>query len=150
MTYGQKSSFIIHYSFFILHSSSFIFHYIHLHPQQMLLFLLGFEIHMILLRHRHMVFLRLAFVQVNVVFVRDRAADILPFDSLFVGILVSAVIMAIGFAFGAGSIFFEVERWSFLQQGAAHLALTSAVWIIVELHCIDEFIHDTHNRFLHL
>lgn len=28
------------------------------------------------------------------------AADILPFDSLFVGILVSAVIMAIGFAFG--------------------------------------------------
>lgn len=41
----------------------------------------------------------------------------------------------IGFAFGAGSIFFEIERWSFLKQGAAHLALTAAVWIIVELIC---------------
>lgn len=41
----------------------------------------------------------------------------------------------IGFAFGAGSVLFEIERWSFLRQGAAHLALTAAVWIPVELIC---------------
>lgn len=41
----------------------------------------------------------------------------------------------IAFAFGAGSVLFEIERWSFLKQGAVHLALTAAVWIIVELFC---------------
>jgi len=41
----------------------------------------------------------------------------------------------VGFAFGAGSVLFEIETWSFLQQGAAHLALTAAVWIPVELFC---------------
>jgi len=41
----------------------------------------------------------------------------------------------IGFAFGAGSVLFEVERWSFLKQGAAHLTVTAAVWIPVELIC---------------
>lgn len=41
----------------------------------------------------------------------------------------------IGFAFGAGSVLFEVENWSFLKQGALHLALTAAVWIPVELIC---------------
>ena len=37
--------------------------------------------------------------------------------------------------FGAGSLLFEVERWSFFRQGALHLALTAAVWIPVELIC---------------
>ncbi len=41
----------------------------------------------------------------------------------------------IGFAFGAGSVLFEIERWSFLKQGAAHLAITAAVWVFVELFC---------------
>lgn len=41
----------------------------------------------------------------------------------------------IGFAFGAGSVLFEIERWSFLRQGATHLAITAAVWIAVELIC---------------
>lgn len=41
----------------------------------------------------------------------------------------------IGFAFGAGSVLFEIERWSFLKQGAAHMAITAAVWIPVELIC---------------
>ncbi len=41
----------------------------------------------------------------------------------------------IGFAFGAGSTLFEIEHWSFLKQGAAHLGLTMAVWIPVELIC---------------
>lgn len=41
----------------------------------------------------------------------------------------------IGFAFGAGSVLFEIERWSFLKQGATHLAVTAAVWILVGLIC---------------
>lgn len=50
-------------------------------------------------------------------------------------ILQTLLMSAIGFAFGAGSIFFEIERWSYMTQGAAHLALTSIVWIAVELIC---------------
>jgi len=45
----------------------------------------------------------------------------------------------IGFAFGAGSVLFEIEKWSFLKQGAAHLALTAAVWLAVELICFTPF-----------
>ena len=41
----------------------------------------------------------------------------------------------IGFAFGAGSVLFLIERWSFLKQGALHLLLTAAVWISIELIC---------------
>lgn len=41
----------------------------------------------------------------------------------------------IGLAFGAGSVLFEIEHWSFLKQGAVHLAVTAAVWIVVELVC---------------
>lgn len=41
----------------------------------------------------------------------------------------------IGFAFGAGSVLFEVERLSFLQQGAAHLAATLPAFFAVELAC---------------
>lgn len=63
-------------------------------------------------------------------------------------ILQTLLMSSIGFAFGAGSIFFEVERWSFLQQGAAHLALTSAVWIIVELVCFTPVTAPVVNNFL--
>lgn len=49
--------------------------------------------------------------------------------------LQSLLIGLIGFAFGAGSTLFLIERWSFLKQGATHLALTMAVWIPVELFC---------------
>ena len=41
----------------------------------------------------------------------------------------------IGFAFAAGSVLFEIERWSFLQQGLAHLAVTLPVFIAVEFLC---------------
>lgn len=41
----------------------------------------------------------------------------------------------IGFAFGAGSVLFSIEKWSFLKQGATHLTITAAVWIVVELIC---------------
>ena len=49
--------------------------------------------------------------------------------------LQTLLLSLIGFAFGAGSVFFEIEQWSFLKQGAAHFAVTAAVWIIVELIC---------------
>ena len=53
-----------------------------------------------------------------------------------IGFILQTLLMSlIGLAFGAGSVFFEIDRWSFLQQGAAHLALTLAVWIAVELIC---------------
>lgn len=45
------------------------------------------------------------------------------------------LIALIGFAFGAGSILFEVERWGFLMQGAVHFAVTGSVWIAVEMFC---------------
>jgi len=56
------------------------------------------------------------------------------------GELISALLQPlliglIGFAFGAGSVLFEIEKWSFMKQGAAHLAVTAAVWIPVELAC---------------
>lgn len=41
----------------------------------------------------------------------------------------------IGFAFGASSVLFEMEKWSFLKQGALHLGITAAVWIVIELIC---------------
>lgn len=53
-----------------------------------------------------------------------------------IGFILQTLLMSlIGLAFGAGSVFFEIDRWSFLQQGAAHLALTLAVWVAVELIC---------------
>lgn len=55
-----------------------------------------------------------------------------PLTAMF---LQPLLIGLIGFAFGAGSVLFEIERWSFFRQGAAHLAVTAAVWIAVELIC---------------
>ena len=55
-----------------------------------------------------------------------------PMTAAMVQIL---LIGLIGFAFGAGSVLFEIERWSFLKQGAIHLILTALVWIAVELIC---------------
>ena len=45
------------------------------------------------------------------------------------------LIALIGFACGAGSVLFEMERWSLLKQGAAHLACTLAVWVVVYRIC---------------
>ncbi len=41
----------------------------------------------------------------------------------------------VGATFAACSVVFEVERWSFLRQGAIHLAITSAVGIPICLFC---------------
>lgn len=55
-----------------------------------------------------------------------------PLTAVF---LQTLLIGLIGFAFGAGSVLFEIERWSFLKQGAIHFASTLAVWIVVHLIC---------------
>lgn len=56
-------------------------------------------------------------------------------DPLTAALVQILLIGLIGFAFGAGSVLFEIEHWSFLRQGAVHLTLTAAVWIAVELIC---------------
>lgn len=56
-------------------------------------------------------------------------------SELVATLLQPLLIGLIGFAFGAGSVLFKIERWSFLRQGAAHLAVTAAVWVVVELIC---------------
>lgn len=56
-------------------------------------------------------------------------------SSLTAAYLQPIMLGLIGFAFGAGSVLFEIERWSFLKQGTAHLAITAAVWIPIELIC---------------
>lgn len=54
---------------------------------------------------------------------------------LTAALLQPLLIGLIGFAFGAGSVLFEIERWSLLKQGVAHLAITASVWIAVHLVC---------------
>lgn len=41
----------------------------------------------------------------------------------------------VGATFAACSVIFEIERWSFLKQGALHLLITSAVGVPVCLFC---------------
>ena len=41
----------------------------------------------------------------------------------------------VGAVFAACSVIFEIERWSFLRQGALHLLITSAVTLPVCLYC---------------
>ena len=55
-----------------------------------------------------------------------------PLTAVF---LQTLLIGLIGFAFGAGSALFQIERWSLLKQGAAHFSITATVWIGVELIC---------------
>lgn len=56
-------------------------------------------------------------------------------DPMTAAMVQPLLIGLIGFTFGAGSVLFEIERWSLLKQGIVHLALTAAVWIAVELIC---------------
>ncbi len=41
----------------------------------------------------------------------------------------------VGAVFAACSVFFEIERWSFLKQGALHLLVTSLVGVPICLFC---------------
>ena len=46
-----------------------------------------------------------------------------------------ALCSLIGVAFACGSAIFEIERWSYLLQGAVHFAMTAAVWMPVAWIC---------------
>ena len=41
----------------------------------------------------------------------------------------------IGAAFSGAALVFEIERWSYLKQGAAHFLITAAVWVPVAWLC---------------
>lgn len=41
----------------------------------------------------------------------------------------------IGIAFSCGAMVFEIEKWSYLLQGAVHFALTAAVWMPIAYIC---------------
>ena len=41
----------------------------------------------------------------------------------------------IGIAFAGGAQVFEIEKWSFLQQGIVHFLITAAVWLPVSWLC---------------
>lgn len=41
----------------------------------------------------------------------------------------------IGVVFSCGSLLFEIEKWSYLLQGAVHFALTAAVWMPIAYLC---------------
>lgn len=41
----------------------------------------------------------------------------------------------IGLAFGACSIIFDIEKWSFVKQGIVHFIITSAVWVGISVFC---------------
>lgn len=41
----------------------------------------------------------------------------------------------IGMAFAGGAHVFEIEKWSFLQQGIVHFLITAAVWMPVVWFC---------------
>lgn len=41
----------------------------------------------------------------------------------------------IGMAFAGGAQVFEIERWSFLMQGAVHFLITAAVWMPIAWLC---------------
>ena len=50
------------------------------------------------------------------------------FDNTVTAVIVQLLLIGlVGATFAACSVIFEIERWSFLRQGAIHLAVTSAV-----------------------
>ncbi len=58
------------------------------------------------------------------------------FDSTATAVVVQLLLIGlVGATFAACSVVFEVERWSFLRQGAIHFAITSAVGIPICLFC---------------
>ena len=58
------------------------------------------------------------------------------FASATTAVIVQLLLIGlIGATFAACSVIFEIERWSFLKQGALHLAITSLVLVPVCLFC---------------
>ena len=58
------------------------------------------------------------------------------FESELAPVIVQLILVGlIGAVFAGSSVIFDIESWSFLQQGIIHLAITSAVFIPVALIC---------------
>ena len=58
------------------------------------------------------------------------------FDNEITSVIVQMLLIGlIGAVFAGCSVIFEIERWSFLKQGLAHLLATSAVLIPISLYC---------------
>lgn len=58
------------------------------------------------------------------------------FPSATAAVIVQMLLIGlVGATFAACSVIFEIERWSFLKQGALHLLITSAVGVPVCLYC---------------
>lgn len=58
------------------------------------------------------------------------------FESELAPVIVQLLLVGlIGAVFAGSSVIFDIESWSFLQQGIVHLAITSAVFIPVALIC---------------
>lgn len=56
------------------------------------------------------------------------------FPSQSVAVLVEILLVGvIGAAFGACSVIFELERWSFLRQGIVHFIMTTIVWLPISV-----------------
>ena len=54
------------------------------------------------------------------------------FPNELTAVIVQALLTGVlSFTFAASSVFFSVDRWSFLRQCAAHFAVTAAVWLPV-------------------
>ncbi|HKM35792.1 MAG TPA: DUF3021 domain-containing protein [Lachnospiraceae bacterium] len=53
---------------------------------------------------------------------------------LLAGITAYFLVGLIGGAFGAFSVFFEIETWSFLKQGIIHFVATAVVWIPIAIY----------------
>ena len=45
------------------------------------------------------------------------------------------LVSLIGVAFSCGAMIFEIERWSYLLQGAVHFVVTAAVWMPIAWAC---------------
>ena len=57
------------------------------------------------------------------------------FQSPYVAMQLSILLTAfIGGVFGAASMIYEIEKWSFLKQGIIHFIVTSAVWIPISMY----------------
>ena len=54
------------------------------------------------------------------------------FPNELTAVIVQALLTGmLSFTFAASSVFFNVDKWSFLRQCATHLAVTAAVWLPV-------------------
>lgn len=46
-----------------------------------------------------------------------------------------ALVGVIGMAFAGAALIFEMEKWSYLQQGIVHFLVTAAVWLPIVIYC---------------